>query len=215
MSYPAYSRAERIADGVVHVVGVSAALAGVVVLFAMIADQLPWSTFWAAMVYALALVTMLSASAAYHLAAHTSARPLLRRIDHAAIYVKIAGTLTPLGVLLGSLSGYVILCLIWALALTGAVFKLRAAPGKMSTGWLPQVALGWLGLVLLIPLWPNLPRESVFLIITGGMIYTGAVVFYCWESLRYANAIWHAFVLAATACTFLGITSALAAPPAF
>lgn len=213
MTYPDYTRAERIADGIVHVLGVTAALSGVAILFALVADQLPWSTFWAVVVYALALVTMLCASAAYHLAAHTPARPLLRRIDHAAIYVKIAGTLTPLGALLGSVLGYVTLGLIWALALIGAALKLRAAPDRMGTEWLPQVALGWMGLVLLVPLWPSLPQQSVILILSGGLIYSGAVVFYCWESLRYSNAIWHACVLAATACCFLGITAALSAPP--
>lgn len=213
MSYPAYTRAERVADGIVHVVGVTAAVCGVAILFALIADHLPWSTFWAVVVYALALLTMLCASAAYHMAAHTRARPLLRRIDHAAIYVKIAGTLTPLGALLGTMLGYVMLGLIWLLALAGVLFKLRAAPGRMGTEWLPQVALGWLGLVLLVPLWPSLPQESVVLILSGGVIYTGAVVFYCWESLRYSNAIWHACVLAATACCFLGISAALLMPP--
>ncbi|MEO1138534.1 MAG: hemolysin III family protein [Pseudomonadota bacterium] len=212
MSYPNYTRAERVADGVVHILGVGAALAGIVVLFAYGSGRMNAGTFTASIVYAIAMILMLGASAAYHMAAHTSARPLLRRIDHAAIYVKIAGTLTPLGVLLGTITGYVVLAVIWLFALLGARSKLRAARGKMSTGWLPQVALGWLGLGLIIPLWPNLPPESLNLILAGGVIYTGAVVFYCWENLKYCNAIWHACVLAATACCFLGISGALAGP---
>ncbi len=212
MSYPDYSRAERIADGIVHVVGVGAALAGVILVFSFGWERMSGSVAAAMTVYCLALVLMLGASAAYHMAAHTPARPWLRRLDHAAIYLKIAGTLTPLGVLLGGIFAYSILALIWLLALKGASRKLRAAPGEMTTEWVPQVALGWLGLALIIPLSQALPEISLYLIVAGGIIYTSAVIFYCWENLRYANAIWHAFVLLATTCCFLGISGAMAGP---
>lgn len=211
MSYPNYTRAERVADAIVHILGVTAAIVGVAWLFWLWADRMIWSTFLATSVYATVMILMLCASAAYHIAAHTPARPLLRRIDHAAIYLKIAGTFTPLGVLLGTGFAYLVLAVVWLLALLGAAFKLRAAPGKMTTEWMPQVALGWLGFALMVPLWGLLPVESLKLIVLGGVLYTVAVIFYCWESLRFANAIWHAFVVVATGCSFLGISSALAA----
>lgn len=213
MSYPNYTKAERIVDGIVHVIGVGFALVAVFVFFARGTNNMPTGVFWASVLYAITMVLMLSASAAYHLAAHTSARPLLRRLDHAAIYVKIAGTLTPLGVLLGTMTAYAVLSLIWLLALRGAAQKLLAARGQMTTGWVPQVALGWFGICLMIPLWPHLPDMSIKLILSGGLIYTGAVVFYCWESLKYCNAIWHVCVLVATVCCFLGISSALVWAP--
>jgi hemolysin III len=84
-AYPAYTRSERIADGIVHVLGITAALTGVAVLFAMIAKQPGWATLTATGIYAGALLLMLFASGCYHILAHTSARPILRRIDHAAI----------------------------------------------------------------------------------------------------------------------------------
>lgn len=209
MSYPDYSREERIADNIVHVIGVTAAIAATFFLFLYGTHGLTSAAFAAIVIYALAMILMLGASAAYHMAAHTPARPLLRRIDHAAIYIKIAATLTPLAVLLGTMLGYLILGVIWFLAVVGAVSKLLASRGNMSTGWVPQVTLGWLGLGLLIPLWPQLPADSLTLILAGGLIYTGAVVFYCWEGLKYCNAIWHVCVLVATACCFLGISTAL------
>jgi hemolysin III len=211
MSYPDYTRAERVADAVVHVLGVISAVAGVAIIFWLFAAEMGWPTFLATAVYAAALILMLSASAAYHMGAHTSARPILRRIDHAAIYLKIAATFTPLAIILNTSFGYIVLGCIWLLALAGAATKLLAARGRMTTGWMPQVALGWIGVALMIPLWDLLPPESLWLIVTGGLIYTGAVVFYCWESLKYANAIWHAFVLVATGCLFMGISTALAA----
>ncbi|MGK7754099.1 MULTISPECIES: PAQR family membrane homeostasis protein TrhA [unclassified Roseovarius] len=210
MSYPSYTRAERIADAAVHVLGVGSAFVAVAFLIFANAGQLSPGAMTAAVVYGIAMILMLSASAAYHLAAHTSLRPLLRRIDHAAIYVKIAGTITPLAVLLNTPFAYTVLTLVWFLALSGAVRKLLAARGKMSTHWLPQVALGWLGLIIIVPLWPSLPANSLTLIFAGGIIYSGAVVFYCWDTLKFSNAIWHACVLIATACCFFGIFGAMA-----
>ena len=210
MSYPDYSRAERIADGVVHVFGIGAALTGIVVLFAMVDQEVGRGTYTATAIYAAALLLMLSASGAYHILAHTSWRPMLRRIDHAAIYVKIAGTFTPLGVMLGSGFAYMIVILVWLLALIGASAKLMARRGQMGTGWLPYFLLGAAGIVLFVPLAGVVSLVSLVLMGAGGLLYTAGILFYCWENLRYANAIWHVFVLLASASFFLGITTALA-----
>lgn len=210
MPYPAYTQAERLADGVVHIAGLGAALAGVVAVYSFWAPALDGVTFFAVTVYSLSLLTMLGASAAYHIFAHTSLRPLLRRLDHAAIYVKIAGTFTPLGILLGSAFGYAVLVGVWACACLGAASKLRMPSGAMTTGWLPYVALGWAGVMLILPLSGVLPGTSLALIICGGLLYTTGVIFYAWESLRFANAIWHVFVALASACFFIGINTAVA-----
>jgi len=209
--YPLYSRAERIADAAVHFAGIGAAVIGIAVFFGTLAHQFGWGTFTATLVYAAALLTMLTASAAYHLYAYTPARPILRRLDHAAIYFKIAGTFTPLSVLLGTAFGYVVLALVWGLALSGAAMKLMAAKGKMSSNWVPYVALGWVGVALFVPLSGRLPGLSLSLMVAGGLLYTAGVLFFRWESLRFSNAIWHGFVIAASACFFIGIATATAA----
>ncbi len=209
MSYPNYSRAERIADGVVHVLGLFAAITGVAVLFGITAHKLGWGTLTATSVYAAGLILMLGASDTYHILAHTPARPILRRIDHAAIYLKIAGTVTPLSVLLGTGFAYVILALVWILGLVGAVAKLMAKRGQMTTGWVPYFLLGWAGILLFIPLVGVLSVISLVLMAFGGLLYSAGIVFYRWEGLRYANAIWHVFVLMASTAFFLGISTAL------
>jgi hemolysin III len=211
MSYPAYTPSERIADGVVHVAGFVAALAGVAAVYSFWAPNMDGVTFFALTVYSLSLLAMLGASASYHLLAHTPLRPLLRRLDHAAIYVKIAGTFTPLGMLLGSAFGYAVVAGVWALAGFGALSKLRMPRGAMTTGWLPYMALAWAGVALLLPLSGVLPGISLAFIIGGGLLYSVGVIFYAWESLRFANAIWHAFVALASACFFIGINTAVAA----
>ncbi|WP_299848817.1 hemolysin III family protein [uncultured Roseovarius sp.] len=210
MSYPVYTKAERVADVAIHVLGVVAALIGVCLIFQNMSEDLSGTTYAATCVYAAALVTMLTASATYHIAAYTPARPILRRIDHAAIYFKIAGTFTPLSVVLNTTFGYVVLAFVWALALMGAVTKLMAARGKMTTGWLPYVALGWIGVALFVPLSTVLPVYSMGLVLAGGLLYTAGVIFYSWEGLRYANAIWHGFVLVASGCVFFAVSTALA-----
>lgn len=209
MSYPNYTRHERIADGAVHILGIGAALIGVVFLVVLVAQGLAWGRYTAVLIYAVALVLMLTASGAYHLLADTTWRPLLRRIDHAAIFVKIAGTITPFGVMLGTGFGYVVLLSVWVLALYGAAVKLMAQPGQMSTGWLPQFLLAAAGVVLIVPLSGMLPQPSLILLILGGALYTAGIGFYCWDGLRYANAIWHVFVLLATASFFFGISTAI------
>jgi hemolysin III len=209
--YPNYSRAERLADGAIHVAGFLAAVTGVSVLFAMWALDMDGVTLVSTIVYSCALLLMLGASGAYHIYAHTVARPILRRIDHAAIYVKIAGTFTPLSVFLGTAFGYVILALVWMLALFGATTKILAKPGQINGGWLPYVALGWIGIALFIPLMAVVPGISLVLFLTGGLTYMAGVIFYAWEGLRFANAIWHGFVAVASACFFMGIATALSA----
>ncbi len=212
MPYPVYTRAERIADGLVHAFGVSAALIGVMVLYSYMAPQIGSGLRMATLIYVLSLIAMLSASMIYHLAAYTSARPLLRRLDHAAIYLKIAGTFTPLSVILGTFYGYLVLACVWALALIGMVGKLTTKRGRMTTGWWPYLALGWVGVALFIPLTGVLARDSLMLLFIGGLLYTTGVIFYRWEGLKYANAIWHGFIVIASGCFFLGISSALATP---
>lgn len=210
MSYPDYSRAERMADAIVHVAGITLALAGTVALFGLSGLPLDGGQLMAVGVYAAALVLMLTVSGLYHMTAHTPARPILRRLDHAAIYVKIAGTFTPLGVMLGTVFGYVIIGVVWLLALLGAVTKLMTRPGGMTTGWLPYMALGWAGVLLFIPLWAVLPGASLALILAGGLTYSAGIVFYCWDSLKFANAIWHLFTLVASAFFFFAIVNGLA-----
>ncbi len=213
MSYPAFSRAERMADGTVHVLGIAASLIAVAALFVATRGTLGPATQTATIVYSVTMVTMLTASGLYHMAAHTRARPWLRRVDHAAIYVKIAGTFTPLAVVLGTATGYVILGVVWLVAMIGAVRKLMAGRGRIPTSALPYVALGWIGVMLLFPLMKIVPGPALALIAAGGLTYTAGVVFYHWEGLRYATAIWHSFVLVATACFFAAITTSVLALP--
>ena len=204
--YPTFARSERIADGVIHAVGVTLAMTGAILLVVFAAFWAGAGQIAAVSVYGTALIATFSASAFYHMTPWEGLRPTLRRIDHAAIYLKIAGTYTPLVILIGSGFGYVVLGLVWVLAVAGAVAKLFfwAAPGRLAP--VLYLVLGWLSVALIWSLAQTLPLPATILVIIGGLLYSAGVFFFNWESLKFSNAIWHGFVLAASACFFAAIT---------
>ena len=203
-AYPIYSRAERIADGTIHSIGVILAVTGAVLLMVFSAG-LGGATVAGVSVYAAALIATFVASACYHMTPWEGMRPVLHRIDHAAIFLKIAGTYTPLVVLIGTGFGYVILGIVWALALVGAFARVFfwSSPARLATTL--YLVMGWLSIALIWSLARTLPIGATALVVAGGVLYSLGVIFFVWESLRFSNAIWHGFVLAASACFFAAI----------
>ncbi len=204
-SYPVYPRAERIADGVMHAAGVAFALTGAVLLTLFAALHQRPGVALAVGVYGAALMATFVVSACYHMTPWDRFRPRLRRLDHAAIYLKIAGTYTPLVALVGTGFAYAVLAVVWVLALGGALAKLFFWRDPGLVGVAVYLVLGWLSVLLLWPLSATLPIGATILVGLGGLLYTAGVVFFAWESLRFSNAIWHGFVLAASACFFAAI----------
>jgi hemolysin III len=207
MPYPSHARrSERIADGAIHILGVTAACGGALLLLVWSLGQVSPGKGLAITIYATALVVTFVASAVYHMAPWDGMRPMLRRIDHSAIYLKIAGTYTPLVVIIGSFGSYLVLAIVWALAVFGVVKKVFfwRTPGRYDP--LLYLFMGWLSLLLIWSLVPLVPLATTILITVGGLLYTIGVVFYSWEGLKFSNAIWHGFVLCASACFYGAIT---------
>lgn len=206
MAYP-YSRAETVADGAVHVAGLTLAIPASALLL-MQAEASPETTSAAAL-YVGFLIFSLGASALYHLSPIDRTRPLFHRIDHAAIYFKIAGTYTPLVAVIGSGFAYGILGIVWTLAAIGAVAKLWfwEANGRGSLAL--YLGMGWLSVLLIWPMWVHLPGPALALVAGGGLIYTAGTLVYAREEMRYQNAIWHGFVLIASICFFAAIALSL------
>lgn len=204
MSYPNYARSERIADALVHLSGLAMALTAIVIFLVLNAGELARGQIAGLVVYWLGLLAMITASLCYHATPWEALRPQLRKLDHAMIYVKIAGTYTPIVIMLGSTLANVLLVVVWAMALVGAAAKLFfwRAPGKYGAGL--YLALGWISLVLI---WNLFDRSSAagWCAVAGGLTYTTGVVFFHWESLKYANAIWHGFVVTASALFFAAV----------
>jgi hemolysin III len=209
--YPTQIRSERIADGTVQVTGTLLAVAGAIALVIWAAGSASPAQITGIAIYAATLIATFLASAIYHLTPWHQVRPVLRRVDHAAIYLKIAGTYTPLVVLIGTGFAYLVLGIVWALAVVGIVLKLFfwRAPGRF--GPMLYLIMGWISLALFWSLWPIVPGVTMALIAAGGLIYTLGVPFYAAKRLPYATAIWHGFVVIASACFFAAIATGVAA----
>ena len=173
-----------------------------------IRDRFSPSYIVAMTLYAATLITTFVASAFYHMTPWENIRPTLRRFDHAAIYLKIAGTYTPLVVMIGSAFAYVILGIVWGLAILGMILKLFfwRTPGRFGPAL--YLLMGWLSPLLIWSLWPIMPGLVMGLMAAGGLLYTTGVIFYKAEEMKFSNAIWHGFVVVASACFFAAIVIA-------
>jgi hemolysin III len=204
-----YDRAEIIADGVVHAVGVCLGLIGALTLV-VIAVKLERIEVAPILVYVIGLVTMLGLSAAYNMWTVSPAKWVLRRFDHSAIYLLIAGTYTPFLAQMKSVLVSVGLGVgVWLSAVIGMALKL-ALPGRFDRlAVVLCLLLGWSGVVAYDSLASALPSVTLWLLAIGGILYSVGAVFHVWQSLRFHNAIWHGFVLLAASCHYAAILACL------
>jgi hemolysin III len=205
-----YSRAEVAADGVVHAVG----LAGAVVAASVLLHDTAGGDvrgFVAALIYGAALVLMPLLSGAYNLSRRPEWRRRLRPVDQAAIFVMIAGTYTPFGlVALGGPLGHALLVLVWTVAGIGIVLKLtRPAWLEGTRSVLLYLGLGWCALPAIGPLVAALGPSALALLGIGGVLYTLGVIFHLWTTLPFHHVVWHGFVLAAATTHVFAVFAAL------
>jgi hemolysin III len=200
------SPGEEIANSVSHGVGLLAAVAAAPVLVLSAVRQDGVARIVGASVFAAATVLLYLTSTLYHALPRNRAKRVFQVLDHAAIFLMIAGTYTPftLGVLRGTW-GWTLFGIVWSLALAGVV--LTAVGGvrypKLTTGL--YLAMGWLILIAVKPLWLRMPSEGLLWLLAGGIAYTVGVVFYAAKRVRYGHFIWHLFVITGTACHFIAV----------
>ena len=208
--FPQYTLGERIADGCVHIIGVTASLIALTALLIIGAQSqvLLWGV--SLTIYGLALVAMFICSAGYNLSlpVRPKLKEVFRRLDHAAIFLMIAGTYTPFILIkMQTPWGFALLAVVWTMAAIGIAIKLflpRFLDGLSTALYLVQ---GWAVLAAWEPLMSALPGTVLTLLMVGGVLYTIGVVFHLWERLPYQNAIWHGFVLSAASCHFAAVMS--------
>ena len=201
-----YDRAELIADGVVHIVGICFGLVAATVLIVLTAVYATAFEVAVVSVYVAGLLAMLVLSATYNLLPVSRAKWVLRRFDHSAIYVLIAATYTPfIMALKESYLALVLLIGVWCVAIAGVVLKL-ALPGRydrLAVGL--YLALGWSGVMLYDAVVKAVPPLALWFVVAGGVLYSFGVIFHAWQRLRFQNAIWHGFVLLGAACHYTAI----------
>lgn len=193
-----YSREELAADAAVHVAGLALATAGAIAIIAAAFAIADVADAAATTVYALSLVAALAASAVYSMWPVGPMKWTLRKYDHAAIYVLIAGTYTPFAVSMGD-GGLWLLAGVWIVALVGAVLQL-ARPGQYRRFSIAlYLGLAWSGVLIVERLLQSFPSQVFWLLIAGGVVYSAGVPFHVWQKLRFHKPIWHGFVLVAAA----------------
>ena len=201
-----YDRAELIADGIVHVIGVILGLIAATTLVVLTAVYATALDIVAVSIYVAGLLAMLVLSASYNLWPVSRTKWLLRRFDHSAIYILIAATYTPIIMeLKDSVFAIALLVGVWCVAIFGIVLKL-GWPGRfdrVSVGL--YLALGWSGIMLYDSVVTALPKMALWFVLAGGALYSLGVIFHAWRRLRFQNAIWHCFVLLGAACHYTAV----------
>lgn len=202
LALPRYTLGEIIADACVHAVGILASLGALIALMIVALPTQHALSVASLAIYGMGLVTLFVFSACYNLIPHPDWKAILRRLDHAGIFIMIAGTYTPFAILMGGAWGYGLLAAVWGVSIVGVLLKLFLPHSldRLLTGL--YLVQGWAVLVALAPLSDVLPQRALILLLVGGGLYTLGVVFHLWERLRYHNVIWHSFVLAAAGCHY-------------
>ncbi|MCW2475238.1 hemolysin III family protein [Candidatus Symbiopectobacterium sp. NZEC151] len=202
-----YTLAEEIANSISHGAGVVLGIVGLVLLLVQAVDN--GATSMAIASYSLyggTIILLFLASTLYHAIPSPRAKPWLKRFDHCAIYLLIAGTYTPfLLVGLDSPLARGLMIVIWSMALVGVLFKLAFAHRFEVLSLVTYLVMGWLSLIVIYQLVQVLAPAGVTLLAVGGAVYTLGVVFYVSKRIPYNHAIWHGFVLGGSLCHFLAI----------
>ncbi len=201
-----YDRAEIIADGVVHGLGVGVGLVAATALIVLAGVFAATPQIVSVSIYAAGLLTMLGFSAAYNMWPVSPRKWWLRRFDHAAIYLLIAATYTPFMMQMSDRAlALSLLAVVWGVAVVGVALKLLL-PGRFDRLSIAlYLALGWSGLAAYDAVFTSLPAFTLGFVVAGGALYTFGVIFHTWRRLRFQNAIWHGFVLLGAACHYTAV----------
>ncbi|MDH3732889.1 MAG: hemolysin III family protein [Gemmatimonadota bacterium] len=197
---------EEIANSLSHGFGLLGALAATPILIIAAASRGDTADVVGSSIFGLTMVLLYLASTFYHAAPVGRLKDRLQRLDHAAIYLLIAGTYTPftLGVLAGPW-GWTLFGLVWGTAVFGVSFKLLAGVRYPRLSTSAYVIMGWLALIAIRPLVVNMPTAGLLWLVAGGLSYSGGVAFYSARRLPYSHFMWHLCVLAGTVCHFFAV----------
>ena len=209
-TFPVYSVGERRADALIHVLGVSGSIAAALTIMVIAVGALPAVSIASLGIYCAGMLAVFGLSAAYHLVDWRPAKAILRRLDRAAIYIAIAATYTPFAAKMGGAAGYGLLGVVWSVAVIGVIIKLYFPQHLTKTSYLLYLVQGWAAVPVLGPLTAAVSDQVLILLALGGALFTLGIVFHLWSSLKYHNAVWHAFVLVAAGFHYAAVLNAVA-----
>ena len=202
---PPYTAPEELAHALTAGLGIVACLFAIPWLAWATAGDLP--RLVAALAFGASALAMFVTSVFYHRERNLERKLTLRKLDHAAIYLLIAGTYTPFTLLtMRNPWGWVLFGVVWTLAILGIAAKLTVGLRYPRLSTVLYLGMGWVG-IFAIPVADNISGQQLAWILAGGLAYTAGVPFYVWKSRRYTHAVWHLFVLGGVACHFAAVLS--------
>ncbi len=203
---PRYGFGDELASSVIHGIGVVLSIAGLAVLVTFAGLYADTRAVVSCAVFGSTLVVLYTTSTLYHAIPFARVRPILRRLDHIAIFVLIAGTYTPFTLLaLPGAWGWSLFATIWTLALAGSVLELGIPHAPRRLVAVLYVAMGWVGMVAIEPLYHHLQPGGLALLLAGGVAYTLGVPFYLMRRMPFHHTVWHVFVLAGSILHYLAV----------
>ena len=202
----AQTSSEEIANSVSSGVGLLAVLAGTPMLVASALQRRSEFSLAGTIIFAGAMVLLYLASTIYHAVPEGRIKQFFHLLDHAAIYILIAGTYTPfaLGAMRG-VWGWTLFGVVWGLAILGVSFKVWGGLKHQRLSILTYLGMGWLALVAIRLFWLHIQLPGLLWILSGGVAYTLGVLFYAAKRLPYNHFVWHLFVIVGTACHFCAV----------
>ncbi|MGA0586759.1 PAQR family membrane homeostasis protein TrhA [Dyella sp. KRB-257] len=203
---PRYAFGDELASSIVHGIGIVLSIGGLVALVTLSAMHGTARDVVASAVFGATLVLLYTASTLYHAVPVARAKPVLRTLDHIAIYLLIAGTYTPFTLIaLPGRWGWSLFAAVWTLAALGSALEFGALRRYRKLSVLLYIGMGWIGMIAFKPLMAHLQTGGMLLLIAGGLAYTLGVPFYLWRRLPYHHSVWHGFVLAGSVLHYLAV----------
>lgn len=201
-----YSKKEEIANATTHGIGAALSVAALVLLIVYASLEGTALHVISFIIYGLTMVLLYVCSTLVHSFPEGKTKDLFEILDHAAIYLFIAGSYTPIlfHVVQGTL-GWVLFGIVWGIAIIGVVFKIFFVKKFLFTSTVLYILMGWIIVFAWNPLVHNLNESGVVLLIVGGVSYTIGTVFYMWRSFPFHHAVWHLFVLAGSIFQFFAV----------
>lgn len=201
-----YSLNEEIAHSVTHGIGVLLSIVGLTVL---VVYSSQYGDVWhvvSSSIYGATLIALYTSSTLYHAVTLPDLKKFLQKLDHAAIFLLIAGTYTPFTLVnLRGGWGWTLFGIVWSIAIAGMVMELIVKKRYKRISLSLYLGLGWIVMIAIEPMMSNVQIGGLILLLVGGLFYSLGVIFYVWKTLVYHHAIWHLFVLAGSACHFFAV----------
>lgn len=201
-----FTKKEEAAHSITHGFGALLSIAALVVAVVLASfTKDPWIIV-SVTIYGTTMLLMYLSSTIVHALPEGKVKDIFQIIDHAAIYLFIAGTYTPLLLIgLRSSLGWTIFGIVWGIALGGIIFKIFFVKKFLIMSTVFYLLMGWMIVLVWEPMLAALPQQTILYLVIGGLLYTIGAVFYVWRKIPYHHAVWHLFVLAGSAFHFFAI----------